>query len=176
MDIFNRNVSTLNGVFTADRAKLTLAGNLGVLVQSMQFNYAQSVTRLYEVGSTNIYYIGGRTMGNLSISRVIGPSGSVCAMYAQYGDVCQARNNTITLTLTENDCSTGSGAASTYLLRNVVITNVSAGVAAQDMIIGENTSAMFSSLECNGGSAVAGGGFTTVGGNNLGTTATPIGG
>ena len=38
MDIFNRNVSTLNGVFTADRAKLTLAGNLGVLVQSMQFN------------------------------------------------------------------------------------------------------------------------------------------
>ena len=34
-DIFNRNVSKLGGVFTSDEAKLTLKGNLGVLVQQL---------------------------------------------------------------------------------------------------------------------------------------------
>lgn len=158
MDIFNRNVSELAGVFTSDRAKLLLKGNLGVLVQQMNFTYAQTITRLYEVGANGpdnasfIYYIGGRTQGNLAINRVIGPKGSVCAMYAQYGDVCKAPENILRLTLTETDCRVSGGGTSrtTYTMFNCVITQVGVAVAAQDMIINENTTMMFSSLACNG--------------------------
>lgn len=150
-DIFNRNVSTLGGVFSSDSAKLTLKGNLGVLVQQLQFTYAQTVTRLYEVGGENIYYVGGRTQGQLNINRVIGPKGSVCALYATYGDICAAKSNVITLSLIEPDCSIEGGAGkSTYTMKNCVITQVGIAVAAQDMIVNENTSMMFSSLECEG--------------------------
>ena len=154
-DIFNRNVSSLAGVFTADRAKLTMAANLGVLVQRMQFTYAQAITRLYEVGAngpggaSNIYYVGGRTQGNLTLDRVIGPSGSVKLLYRQYGDVCQARKNPIIMTLAEADCTTGASTPERYTMKNCVITQVSVGVSAQDMIIGENTVMMYSSLEAD---------------------------
>lgn len=148
-DVFNRNVSTLGGVFTSDAAKLTLRGNLGVLVQQLQFTYAQTITRLYEVGGENIYYVGGRTQGQMNINRVIGPKGSVCALYQQYGDVCSAKQNVVSLALTETDCSVGAS-KSTYSMKNCVITQVGVAVAAQDMILNENTTMMFSSLECEG--------------------------
>ena len=150
-DIFNRNVSTLGGVFTSDRAKLTLPQGLSTLVQQMAFTYAQTITRLYEVGGSNIYYVGGRTQGQLNINRVVGPSGTICAMYTRYGDVCKARNNAITLTLEEVDCSSGDNSNQTeYEMRNCVITQVGISVAAQDMIINENVTMMYSSLEANG--------------------------
>lgn len=147
-DIFSRNVSNLGGVFTADRAKLTLKGQLGVLVQRLSFTYAQTITRLYEVGGVNIYYVGGRTQGQLGVDRVVGPAGSVTSLYTQYGNVCKAKQNVINLSLQETDCSASAGGkASNFDMKNCVITTVSIGVAAQDMIISENTTMIFSSLE-----------------------------
>lgn len=154
-DIFNRNASNLAGVFTADSAKLVLKGNLGVLVQQLQVNYAQTVTRLYEVGAngpngaSNTYYVGGRTNGQMSLNRVVGPSNSITAFYYQYGDVCKANQNQINLTLTQTDCSTGSKGSTNYTVSAAVITNVSVGVAAQDMLITDASQLMFSSLTTN---------------------------
>jgi hypothetical protein len=147
-DIFNRNVSTLGGVFTSDEAKLTLKGNLGVLVQQLQFTYAQTITRLYEVGGANIYYVGGRTQGQMNVNRVVGPTGTICALYATYGDVCKAKENVITLAMQQTDCSVGQTARTVYTMKNCVITQTGVGVAAQDMIVNENATMMFSSLEC----------------------------
>ena len=155
-DIFSRSVSNLAGVFTVDRAKLTMIRGLAVLVQQLQFNYSQMITRLYEVGANgpnnacNIYYVGGRTQGNMAVSRVVGPSGSVKYMYGQYGDVCQARNNVLQLGLSETDCSTGNSGSDIYTVRSAVITSVAVGIASQDMIISETTTFMFSSLEVSG--------------------------
>jgi hypothetical protein len=88
----------------------------------------------------------------MNVNRVIGPSGSVCAFYTNYGNVCNAANNAISLALKETDCSVAGGAgnnASTYKMLNCVITQTGVAVAAQDMIINENTAIMFSSLECS---------------------------
>lgn len=145
-DIFGRDVSRLGGTFTADRAKLTLRGNLGTLVQQMNMNYSQMITRLYEVGSPLIYYVGGRTQGQMALSRVVGPAATIQLMYVQYGDVCKARQNVITLVLNETDCSTGQASANRFTMSNCVITAVGVGLAAQDMIIGENSTMIFSSL------------------------------
>lgn len=152
MDLFSRDVATLGGVFTADRAKLTLPENLGVLVQSMNVGYTQTINRLYEIGSPYIYYVGGRTQGQLNVNRVIGPKGTIAAMYVRFGDVCRAKTNVINLELTETDCSADGGGAfrTTYTMKNCVITQVGLSVEAQAMIINESTAMMFSSLETSG--------------------------
>ena len=158
-DLFNRQTSTLAGVFTSDRAKLRFMNGLAALVQSMQWNYTQAITRLYEVGSSDIYYVGGRTQGGATIQRVIGPQTSVAAFYQNYGDVCKSVGRNIELKLSETNCATapngtttfvaGTGATGTTTVRmaNCVVTGVQMGVNAQDMIISDNTQIMFSSLE-----------------------------
>ena len=152
-DVFQRNVSNLAGVFTADHGKLIFRGNLGVLVQNFGMNYVQTVSRLYEVGSNgpggaaNIYYVGGRTQGGLSLAQVLGPTLTVEALYTTYGDVCNARQNIIDLILTETDCSEGTSGPRHYTARNCVMTQLAISVGAQDMIIAQNSSMMFSSLE-----------------------------
>lgn len=158
-DIFNRETSRLNGVFTADRVKLTLPQNLGVLVQQFQASYSQSITRLYEVGAndqgrlgqaSNIYYVGGRTQGNLNLARVVGPSNTIKEMYSVFGDVCTPES--FSISLQETDClgegTPGADTAQlTYTFKNAVIQQVGLSVAAQDMIINESSQMMFSSLE-----------------------------
>jgi hypothetical protein len=149
-DLFNRNVSNLAGVFTADQAKLQWGAlPTGALVQQLNIQYAQTVTRLYGVGETDQYYVGGRTNGQMSVNRVIGPAGSSKTFYATFGDVCKSVGRNIKLQLTQTDCSNTQTSAgpSTYTMDNCVITQVSVGVAAQDMIIGENTNIMYTSLE-----------------------------
>ena len=152
-DIFSRQTSSLGGVFTADRAKLTFAEGLRALVQQMSMVYSQTISRLYEVGSPNIYYIGGRTQGQMTINRVVGPKVTICGVYQRYGDVCRARENVITLSLTETDCSTTSASdtTTTFTMLNCVITQVGVSVAAQDMVINDNTTLMYSTLECQAG-------------------------
>jgi hypothetical protein len=151
-DIFSRDVSNLAGVFTADRAKLTFRnGILNTLAQQVQFSYSQAITRLYEVGSSNIYYVGGRTQGQASLNRVVGPASTVCEIYRLYGDVCEARENVLTIDLEETDCSSGLSGRSTYVLSFCVITGVGISVAAQDMIINESTTLMYGSLSCHAG-------------------------
>lgn len=158
-DIFSRNVSDVKGVFTTDNGKLRILGenantNLGVLVQSLNFSYTQNVTRLYEVGAngTNgenfVYFVGGRTQGNLAINRVVGPSGTVQELYTKYGNVCNARSNSVSLELTNQDCSGGAATAkpATYTMKGCVIVSVAVGVQSQDMVIGENTTMMFATM------------------------------
>ena len=152
-DIFNRNVSTLAGVFTSDAAVLEFTGGgagdrFSQLVQQVQFSYAQTITRLYEVGGPNIYYVGGRTQGQMNVNRIIGPKGTVCGFYNKFGDVCSANENVIGLDLSAENCLNGEAGGGKYTMKNVVITQVGIAVAAQDMIINENTTMMFSSLEC----------------------------
>ncbi len=163
--IFQREDTSVNGVFSSDRAKLEFTGTVkGVLVQGMNFTYAQQVTRLYEIGSdsdlTNIYYVGGRTQGTLQLNRVIGPNATIKELYSQYGDVCNAKDNPLELILEETDCGTGGGLAGgaaavggggagkmVYTLKFCVLIQVGVSLQAQDMVINEQSQIMFSGLD-----------------------------
>jgi len=158
-DIFSRNVSTLGGVFTSDRGRLIFAGDpsnprniASALVQTIQFTYSQTVTRLWEVGGDRVYYVGGRTAGQAAMSRVIGPTIVLGEFYRKYGNICNAASNNIRLALEETDCSPESQRQGSQrgevsvTLKLCVLTAISAAVNAQDMIINENAQIMFSSL------------------------------
>lgn len=172
-NIFNRSAQALGGVFLSDFAKLSFgAGNGGVavpavLVQNMNFTFSQQISRLYEVGSaaggvgspTNVYYVGGRMQGQLTIARVIGPSNAVAAFYTTFGCVCTAKQQNITLDLGQGDClnngncQPGGQQDLKYILKECVITQIGVSVAAQDMLINENVQLMFNDAELVAGGA-----------------------
>lgn len=156
-DIFNRQTDTFGGSFAADSATITFpaiegssgaaGADVGLLIQRLAMSYQQQVTRLYEVGRAAIYYVGGRTNGDAGIDRVIGPRTISDAFYSTYGDICQARSNTL-----QFEMSTGCGFEGdeqghvSYTAHFCVITTVGINVAAADMIINESIRIMFSSL------------------------------
>ena len=55
-DVFSRQGQDFGGSFAADAAKVVFSatdlndGGVGLLTQSLSFNYTQSITRMYEIG------------------------------------------------------------------------------------------------------------------------------
>ncbi len=157
-DIFNRRTDTFGGSFSADSASITFpnvlglagqfAGNFGLLVQRMNAAYQQQVTRLYEVGSPSIYYVAGRTSGDISLDRIVGPSTLQQLFYKKFGDVCMAPSNTLDFSL-RTGCSDLRGGTASFTAYFCVITGLGLGIQASDSLINENLRMMFSSFEYN---------------------------
>src|SRR5262245_18479743 len=103
-DIFSNTASTLAGVFAAHQAVLNMAGVNIALVQNLNFTHMQSFTRLYEIGSQGnvgrVFYVTGRTQGIGNMGRVVGPKAALAAFYAKFGDVCEAKQNTVDYLIT----------------------------------------------------------------------------
>lgn len=150
-DIFSRNVD-FGGVFSADGATLTFSGDSstpfgsGMLVQNVQWQYQQNVTRLYEVSSDNVFLVAGRTQGQASIQRVLGPTALQEAFYTQYGDVCNIETNDM-IFAARTDCSaeddSSYGETITITLKFTVIVQIGGAIASQDMVINESLAMLF---------------------------------
>jgi hypothetical protein len=149
-DIYGRIAPTFGGAFTADAGSLGFAGvglggGVGLICQQLSFQYSQNLIRLYEVGSVATYYVAGRAQGGLSLSRVLGPRPVLFAFYTVYGNPCNAGTNVIILTMSQG-CSTISGQAAKLLLHGCVLQSVAFSVAAEMMMISEQSQLMFLSL------------------------------
>lgn len=169
-DIFSRKTDVFGGAFAADQASLTfpsltaadtgqaLTAEVGLLIQQLQLSYNQQITRLYEVGRPAVYLVAGRTAGDSSVDRVVGPRALTDAFYRKYGDVCQAAGNTLSFQIAVG-CNApqagASGGASqpsflgsvAYTAHFVVLSAIGVRMAAQDMLIGEFLQMMFSNLQ-----------------------------
>ncbi len=185
--VYSRQQTVYGGSFASDLAALTIAGRrdlpLGI-VQNVRLSYAQSVARIYDVsngggaipggsdGSGNgvpVFYVGGRTNGQGSIARVLGPqSGALCEFYRSMGSVCSPQDLSFTFrggcspqVTTDNDTArtetadlgnaagTAQLTAVKYSIQGALMTNLGITVGAQDMIVNENIDLMFANLECD---------------------------
>lgn len=120
---------------------------MGLLTQQLNFQYQQQITRLYEVGSRNTFYVGGRSQGSATLARVLGPRIVNLAFYSTYGNICNAATNTLAFQLAvgcNNPADLGAGMA--FTLIGCVITSISLSVGAENMIINENLQLMFVAL------------------------------
>lgn len=145
-DVFSREV-TYGGAFSADAARITFADfGAGLLVQNLNYQYQQAVSRIYEVGSSDIYLVAGRTQGTVAMNRVVGPKKILPEFYTQYGDVCNAGNNNVKFA-----ASTGCGGAISTRqvidIRHAIITALGGAVNSNDMIINESLTMMFLYLQ-----------------------------
>ena len=142
-DMFSHEVN-YGGAFSADGASITFDSKYtGLLVQSMQWGYMQSITRLYDVTSTDVVLVSGRTQGQGSMSRVAGPTALTADFYSKYGNVCYADTNTLTVSA-EAECGFGGGGDTLSLVMNGLVLSAFGGaIAAQDMVINETLTFQF---------------------------------
>jgi len=151
-DIYNRVSDAYGGSFAADQARVTFpalitgGSDVGLLMQSLQTTYSQQVTRLFELGSPSVYYVGGRTSGTASVQRIMGPKKLSASFYQTYGDVCRARTNSLHFSMVAGCDNQSEGTRAAYTCHFVVITTVAIGVTAGDMMINESLQMMFSSF------------------------------
>jgi len=142
-DMFS-NTITYGGAFSADGATITFDSKYtGLLVQNLQWQYQQNITRLYDVTSTDVVLVQGRTAGQGSMSRVMGPSALAAAFFEKYGNVCYADTNTLTVTA-DAACAGGvSSSTITLVMASVVLNSYGGAVSAQDMVVNEQLGFVF---------------------------------
>lgn len=151
-DVFNRDAANFGGAFAADRARMTFSGfgdATGTLVQSLSVQYQQVINRLYEIGSSKIYFIGGRTQGNGSLGRVIGPVKLTSQFYKTFGDLCTlGSGNAVTFDFSQ-ECGSGAVTAN-YTCKQLLIIGVGFSMTSNEMMISEQVSFMFNSMNIGG--------------------------
>ena len=178
-DIYQRQKTQFAGAFASDVAALTFAGattGLGI-VQNVQVSFAQQVARIYDVsnggsaggqgqGTVPVFYVGGRTQGQGTIARILGPqSAALCDFYNAMGNVCAPQDLQFTFA---GGCGANEGGAQNsataqlanavgngtfnkvkYSITGALMTNIGVTVGSQDMLVNENITLMFANLECD---------------------------
>jgi hypothetical protein len=157
-DVYSRAGADFGGSIAADAAKVVFAAaeldsSIGMLVQTLSLNYAQQISRIFEVGSQKTYYVAGRTQGQIGMSRIMGPRAIQLGFYRKFGNVCNAAENNINFVAAAG-CQTSSlggtsqqfGEGLTFTIKHAVITNIGININAQDMIVNEQVAMMFTSL------------------------------
>ena len=155
--IYERQKTKHAGSFASDKAVLSIAGQtvtLGI-VSNLQISFAQAISRIYSIAkvpssgnNVPVFYVGGRTQGQVSMARVVGPQAEgVCEFYNKMGNVCDPQDMTFKL---EAGCDPSSGGTKNvrYKVQDAVMTNVGLSVGSQDMIVNENMTMMFANMEC----------------------------
>lgn len=148
-DIYNRVVD-LGQPLAADATRMLVPflGDEDFLLQSVQIQYQQRVTRLWEVGSNKTYFFAGRTEGNINAKRIVGNRNTSLSFVQQFGDVCNMMGNHLTLQL-ESGC-TGFASRGSISASGCVINSVAYSIQAQESIINEDVGIMFARLEGGG--------------------------
>jgi len=154
-DIFGRRPLAFGGAFAADAAAINFATNdprfqsgVGLVTQNIQISYQQPITRIYEVGTVLTYYIAGRPQGQMGVNRILGPGRVTAAFYAVFGNVCNAAGNYLVFDVgTGCDANNPTAVQMYFLIENILMQSIGLSVAAQDMIINEALSFMFTSMQ-----------------------------
>ena len=147
-DIFNREADKFGGAISADGCSLTFAGgSAGLLIQNMNIEYTQTITRLWEIGSTSTYYVATRPEGTFGMARVVGPRVLASDFFEKFGDVCNVDNNVFNLGGNVG-CTTADKWNATYKLsvKNVVVNRARWEVTSQDMVLNQNLQGIFASM------------------------------
>lgn len=151
------------GAFHVKNSKLSFNGvGADHLVQSVQYQFQQQVSMIYELGSPNVYFNGGRASGTASLSRILGPAVATAdALLNNYRDICKPGTIAITQanTLCNNTQSTSqsvgesgstnaanANGTNTLKLEHAVLTSIGGQQDAQSAIFTEQMQFMFLDL------------------------------
>jgi hypothetical protein len=149
-DIFGRSDTKLGGAMSSDATRVTFSGlsGTGLLLQSLQLQYAQTITRLYALDTPYTYFVAGRTDGSMRAGQVVGPKGVVTAFYQRYSDVCNSTSNMQMRAAA--GCHTDESGSMTLTITNPVIKSFGVNMSAQQMMINVDLDMTFVSLDIQG--------------------------
>jgi len=155
-DIFGRfgagQGSGFGGAFRANAANIVFTVGSGsgaidlnkVLTTRVSANYSQAVNRVYDLQSDNAYYVMGRTNGNGAMAAIFGPKGQTVLAYEVMSDPCNQVKLSINYASATCEDTNQRGSRS---LTGVVLQNVGFDVNSQDMMINENLTFLFATMQ-----------------------------
>jgi hypothetical protein len=151
-DIFGRTVN-YGGSYAVDQTVLKFSSGVPNDLVAQQFNadYQQRVNRFYDLTSNKVFFIGGRTEGQLSMSRLIGPGKSTVNFYRNYGNLCEMSGKELSFSLNGQLCNAGGGGESIeYIVGNPLITRIGVSTTTEQMIASDQVTATFTAMRFGG--------------------------
>lgn len=148
----NSEEQKYKGSFRADDLKMTFAGSdgAGALVQQAQWNVQRSVNMLYEIGSPNIYYVGNRRNGTITLNRVVGGTALYAALIEEFGNMCKPASFELESAFgcggDAGEAAAGALRARTWTMEHAIMTRLGGSVTAQEITINETIDFMFSDM------------------------------
>jgi hypothetical protein len=140
--------SKLAGTFKGTTFALSLGGGTGdfrgALVQAINLSYMRQITRVYEIGSLNQYFIEGHVEGQAQLQRIVGPQGLVDQLTRNLADICTATSRVISLSAVNNTCTSKDGG--TITLESPVVTNFTLGSQVANFVIDSSIAVTFTGL------------------------------
>jgi len=136
------------GSFKADNLTLQLGDSktAGFMVQNANFQFAQQVSMLYEVGSANVYYVGGRAQGAGTFGAILGPSALSDKLITTFSDLCKPAD--MVLKMASKDCNSAeNGVDHTYEIIDAVLTTIAFSTSAQEVVINQQLQFIFIDLQ-----------------------------
>ncbi len=142
--------SKLAGVFKGTSFALSVGGSggsfKGALVQQLQISYQRQLTRIWELGSRDQYFIEGHTAGQGGLQRIVGPKGLVDDIVRALADVCTAASRAGTLSAVNNGCNDQqSGGLMT--LDSPVVTGLTFGADVGNFLVNSGVQMEFTGLQ-----------------------------
>jgi len=147
-DIFgyNRNARP-EKVFTTENSTLTISGSgVGYMIQNWNISYQQQVQEIFELGSSNLYWLKGQPQGQGTIARIVGNDGGsgISLMPPGAFDLCDG-GVTMNISASGGDCD-GGGPAINIAMDGVVVTALGFSMSVQDMMVQQNFGWRFAKL------------------------------
>jgi hypothetical protein len=159
--IFKEAAPALKGVMSSNRAGVSSGSGLALgVVTNVSINFNQQVSRIFDLNRTNMaaddkapmFYVGGRSEGQCTLGRLIGPGATGCTFYSDYGNICQIEDSIIlTFQGSGSDLHCGNANQATYTLTSPILVGVGITQNAQDTMVNENAQFMFADMECQAG-------------------------
>ena len=146
-DLFGRTDTKLDGAMSSDATRVTFAGltGTGLLLQNLNINYKQTITRLYALDTPYTYFVAGRTDGNMKAGQVVGPKGVVTSFYQRYADVCNTTGNMQMRAVA--GCHADANSSMVLTVTNPVIETFGVSMDSQNMMINVNLDMTFVSMD-----------------------------
>lgn len=122
-------------------------GQKGALVQSVNLSYTRNITRVWELGSDDSYYIIGHTEGQAGMQRIVAKADE--DILDKLSDACKAKTQTLTLASNPKNDSDSCDATAmiSLIMAGPVLTNRSFSVDAGQFIVNSQATIMFASLK-----------------------------
>lgn len=152
-DIFGYNRDPKpQSVFSSENASLTLEGNAeGYMVQQWQVDYQQTVQEIFELGSSNLYWLKGQPQGQGQIGRIVGGSNGGGSGRHQFFDpdsfdLCRGGAN-MTIEMVNPACDGDGDGSVSMTMSGVVVTSIGYSASVQDLLMRENFGFRFAKMD-----------------------------
>jgi len=119
------------------------------VVQQVGMQYQQQLSQIFEIGSNNVYYVGGRANGTMNIARIAGPEQVPGILITAYNDICEP--GSMNLSRGSSQCIPGGFVGPqqerNYALDGVIMTSLGINTQAQEVVVNEQMAFQFIDLD-----------------------------